>query len=88
MPLDLNDKRVQLSMLFGDAIFRYTRAKPMTIEEILEALAFTAGHALAQKAAKKFSTEKELRETVIRSLDRGIREGNAGDTGPKLILPN
>lgn len=89
MPLDLNDSRVQLSLLFATAIQRFTMQRSMTVEEIVESLTFTAGHALAQKAAKKFATEKELRERAIASLDKGIREGNAGDgQRPQIILPN
>lgn len=77
-----------LAGAFGEVIFRFTKRQPMTIEEIVEALTYTAGHALAQKAAKQFATTKALREVAIRSLDRGIKDGEAGDgSTPQIILP-
>lgn len=85
--LDSKDDKVMLSFAFGETIHRFTTKKPMVIEDILEALCFTAGHALSQKAAKQFSTEKVLRERCIRALERGITEGNRGDQ-PKVILPS
>lgn len=87
MALDPKDKRTQLAFAFGDAIQRFTKHTPMTIEEILEALAFTAGHALAQKSAQQFSTKKKLREYVIASLDRGITEGSIDRTRPQIFIP-
>lgn len=88
MPLNLNDNKALLSFAFGDAIQRFTTQRPMLIEDILESLCFTAGHALAQKSAKRFSAEKELRERCIRALDAGIAEGNRGGETPKIILPS
>lgn len=89
MPLDINDKRAQLAYAFGDAIQRFTRAKPLTILDILHALCFTAGHALAQKAATRSNTQAELRAFCIRALEDGIAEGNRnnGET-PRIILPD
>lgn len=87
MPLDLTDKRVQLSGFFARDIQMFTRHTPMEIEDILEALCFTAGHALAQKAAKKFATEKELRERCIRAIDDGISTANSGKEASQIILP-
>lgn len=88
MPLKVDDNKVLLAFAFGDAIQRFTTQRPMTIEDILESLCFTAGHAIAQKAAKKFATEKELRDLCIRALDRGITEGNRGGERPRIILPS
>lgn len=88
MALKLDDNKVLLAFAFGEAINRFTLKRPMTIEDILESLCFTAGHALAQKAAKRFSAEKELREACIQALDKGITEGNRGGETPKVILPS
>jgi hypothetical protein len=87
MPLDIHDKRAQLAFAFGDVIQRFTRVQPMTIEDILHALCFTAGHATAQKAAKKFATEKELRAFCLKAFDDGLTEGNRGGETPTIILP-
>lgn len=84
--LDASDKRTQLAMAFAVAIKSFTSHTPMTIEEILEALAFTAGHALAQKSATTFATKKKLREYVIASLDRGITEGSIDRTKPQVFI--
>lgn len=84
--LDASDKRVQLAIGFGTTIQKFTTHTPMTIEEILEALAFTAGHALAQKSAQQFATKKKLREYVIASLDKGIAEGSIDRTKPQVFI--
>jgi hypothetical protein len=88
MPLALNDNRHLLSMAFGEAIFKFTQKRPMKIEHILEALCFTAGHALAQKAARKFHETKELRAMCIQALDRGLAEGSRSGETPQIILPS
>lgn len=86
--LDLNDKRVQLVGVFVRGIQMFTRHTPMVIEDIIDALCFTAGHALAQKAATKFTTAKRLRELAIAALDRGISEGSRDRTGgAQLVIP-
>ena len=87
MALDPNDKKIQLGFALADAIYRYTLNRPMVVEDILESLCFTAGHALTQKAAKQFAVEKDLRARCIAALDRGIVEGNRSD-GAKIILPS
>lgn len=88
MALDVNDKRIQLAGAFGRTIQMFTAHTPMIIEDMLEALCFTAGHALAQKNAQQFSTKKRLREICIAALDRGITEGSIDKTGSaSLILP-
>lgn len=86
--LDASDKRTQLAIAFGMTIQKFTTHTPMTIEEILEALTFTAGHALAQKSAQTFATKKKLREYAVASLDRGIAEGSIERTAPKFIAPS
>jgi len=88
MALNSDDKRHQLAMALGVTIQRFTQSVSMLIEDILYALCFTAGHALAQKAAKKFKAEKDLRELCITALDHGIREGNKVGDAPPLIMPN
>lgn len=87
MPLDIMDKKVQLSVAFGTTITAFTQRNPMTIEDILEALCFTAGHALAQKEATRFEGKKALRQACVRALDKGIAEGSKGGETPKIILP-
>lgn len=87
MALDINDKRVQLAGAFGRTIQQFTTHTPMPIEDLLDALTFTAGHALAQKSAQQFSTKKRLREIAIAALDRGITEGSTDRTrGPQLFI--
>lgn len=87
MPLDLNDNKVLLSFAFGQTITMFTAARPMTIEDILEALCYTAGHALAQKEAQRFEGKKALRQACVRALDKGIADGSKGGETPRIILP-
>lgn len=87
MPLDLNDPKVQLSVMLGSTITQFTTRTPMEVAAILEALCFTAGHALAQKEAQRFEAKKELRQLCVRALDKGIAEGSKGGETPKIILP-
>lgn len=87
MPLDLNDPKIQLSVLIGSQITAFTQRQSMTIDDILEALCFTAGHALAQRAALRFDDKKALRQLCVRALDKGIAEGSRGGETPKIILP-
>jgi hypothetical protein len=62
---------------------------PMSAEDVIEAMCFTAGHAAAQKEAQSFNKLKELRVRAVAALDRGIDEGkSSGATVPKIILPN
>lgn len=85
--LDAKDKKIQLSMAFGQAIQKFTNHTPMTIEDIIEALTFTAGHALAQKGVHNFATKKALREYAIAALDRGITEGSIDRIRPQVFIP-
>ncbi len=87
MPLDLNDPKVQLSVMIGSTIQAFTTRTPMTIEDILESLCFTAGHALAQKEAQRFEGKKALRQSCVRALDKGIAEGSKGGETPRVLLP-
>lgn len=84
--LDTSDPRIILAGLFGDAIMRMTTQHPMTIDQIVEALCYTAGHAMAQRAAIDTQPIKESRDSAIRALDRGIADAKAGNMGG-LILP-
>lgn len=85
--LDTKSPKIKLAFAFGETIHQFTTRIPMTIEDIVESLCFTAGHALAQKAALRFSTKKRLREICIAALDRGIDEGSRDRSAPQLLRP-
>jgi hypothetical protein len=79
-------------MAIGMTIGQFTQRTPMTILDILEALAFTTGHALAQKEARKslpfnLQNTKTLRDYTIAALDKGIDEGSVDRTQPQLFIP-
>lgn len=86
------DKKAQLSMAFSVTIQKFTTHTPMTVLDIVEALVFTAGHALAQKKARESLPHNQrdvrvLRELAIAQLDRGIDEGMVDRTRKEIFIP-
>lgn len=83
------DKKAQLSMAIGMTIGHFTKHTPATILEIVEAMMFTAGHAMAQKEARQSvkMDQRALREYAIAALDKGIAEGSVDRTKPQLFIP-
>jgi hypothetical protein len=87
--MDSADKRMRLAMAFGMTIQQFTSRTPMTVLDICEALAFTAGHAIMQPSARKSMTmsPNQCREFVIAMLDKGMQEGAVDRTKPELFIP-
>lgn len=80
-------KTVALSMALGNVIHQFTTHTPMTAEEVIKALCFTAGSACAQKAAHSKHTTRQQREMAIDAIDKGISSAR-GERRSSLILPN
>lgn len=80
----------KLANIIRDVIQQWTRISPMSIEEIVQALAFTTGYAIANrpKADRKRISTKFLRQMAGDRLDRGIAAAEASNGEMQIILPS
>ena len=82
-----NPKQAALSLAFGEAIQRFTLISPMTAEDVIAVLCFTAGSAMGQVAAHSKHDARQLRAMGVNMVDAGLDSARAG-TGAKIILPH
>lgn len=80
--------RVGLMQAMRQAVLKHTRAQPMTVDDLLGVFGYFVGAAIAQAAHRDPRSVTGLREYFLRHLDAGIRDAQAGDQAPNVILPN
>lgn len=82
-------KVAQLANVYRDVTFQFTKIQPMTIEEVVEAIAFTCGYAIGNRWAddqKRLDT-KRLRLMAVDRLDKGIDQAKADNGKVSIIMP-
>ncbi len=66
-----------LALALGETIQRFTLVQPMTAEDVIAVLCFTAGSAMAQKRAHSLHSTKTLRDLGVRNIDHGIQSAKS-----------
>ena len=79
----------KLTVALSDVIRQWTTISPMTIEDIVASVAFTAGYAIGNRPDpdKIRLPTRKLRELAIDRLDKGIEQAKTANGGSTIVIP-
>lgn len=88
MKVAASESQKRLMFALGEAVRLHCQNSPMTVQEIVGVLAFTAGAAIIRGTDVR-SARRDLREVAVANVDQGMgtMRREAGEAMSNLILP-